>query len=381
MSTCSKMLFACRTVLLFVLLSLTIPSGDCDAVPGLISYQGRLTDASGGPAVDGAHSFRFTLFADSTGGAPLWSESTDLSTVGGLFSHLLGSVIPLPGTLDENTSDLFLEVRVDGETTLPRIRLVSVPFSLTAGNLDARDSSGLSAIKTFPREHKMTIFDSTGAEAIVFRAVPGDSSVNLPRSAINAREIFNEPGLTSSFDFAQVTLNTGPMTDLVTTDIVTPEEGYIVLHGKCYALLSGTTGPNTAQIQIDEDEGGDALFPYYTMVGLAGYVNTAVNYFPIYVTRVFYREAGEYTFRMEGRANYPPPATAKSWDHILTAVYYPTSYWSVGSLSREPIDHPAAVPVIIDDSLNPERNGVYYRFDLRNLEQKSENSEYQPPQR
>ena len=84
---------------------------------------------------------------------------------------------------------------------------------------------------------------------------------------------------------------------------------------------------------------------------------------------------------MEGRANYPPPATAKSWDHILTAVYYPTSYWSVGSLSREPIDHPAAVPVIIDDSLNPERNGVYYRFDLRNLEKKSENSEYQPRQR
>jgi hypothetical protein len=381
MAACIKPHLTSGTAIVWVLLSLTALSDDCNAVPRLISYQGRLTDVSGAPAVDGPHSFRFTLFADSTGGAPLWSESTDLSTVQGLFSHLLGSVIPLPRTLDESTSDLFLEVRADGETTLPRTRLVSVPFSLTAGNLDARDSSGLSAIKTFPQEHKMTIFDSTGAEAVVFRAVTGDSSVSLPPSAINAREMFNEPGLTSTFDFAQVTLNTGQMTDLVTIDIVTPEDGYIVLHGKCYALLSGTTGPNTAQIQIDEEEGGDALFPYYTMVGLAGYVNTAVNYFPIYVTRVYYREAGEYTFRMEGRANHPPPATAKSWDHILTAVYYPTSYWSVGSLSREPVDHPAAVPVIIDDTLNPERNGVYYRFDLRNLERKRDNSEDQARQR
>ncbi|MDH4158092.1 MAG: hypothetical protein OEW00_12540, partial [candidate division Zixibacteria bacterium] len=291
MTACRKPLFISGTALVCALLSLSLPSGDCGAVPRLISYQGRLTDASGAPAIDGDHSFRFTLFADSIDGAPLWSESKDLSTVDGLFSHLLGSVIPLPLTLDENTSDLFLEVRVDGETTLPRTRLVSVPFSLTAGNLDARDSAGLSAIRTFPRERRLTIFDSTGAEAIVLRAATGDSSVSLPRSAINAREMFNEPGLTSAFDFAQVTLNTGPMTDLVTVDIVTPEDGYIVLHGKCYALLSGTTGPNTAQIQIDENAGGDPLFPYYTMVGLAGYVNTAVNYFPVYVTRVFYKEA------------------------------------------------------------------------------------------
>ena len=156
--------------------------------------------------------------------------------------------------------------------------------------------------------------------------------MRLPESAIDYHEILDEPGLTAAINTDQVALFTDAMTDLVTVDITTPADGYILLHGKCYLLLSGTTGPNIALIQIDEDEAGPSEFPYYTIAGLSGYANTATSYFPVYVTRIFFKPAGSYTFRLEGRASFSPPAEVKSWDHILTAVYYPTAYSGVKSL-------------------------------------------------
>ncbi|HOZ09087.1 MAG TPA: hypothetical protein PKW75_12455, partial [candidate division Zixibacteria bacterium] len=109
-------------------------------------------------------------------------------------------------------------------------------------------------------------------------------------------------------------------------EITIPYDGLIVLYGKCYAVLSGTTGPNGAQVQIDAVEGGLPIFPYYTQAGLSGFVNTGANYFPAVVTRTYYKEAGTYEFRLEAKATQPSPALAQTWDHVLTALYFPTAY-------------------------------------------------------
>jgi hypothetical protein len=342
------------------------------AVPLLINYQGRLTVPSGSPVPDAEHSFTFSLYSDSAGGSAVWTETRTLPTTSGLFTHLLGSVTALNPVLFLDGRAMFLEVTADGEVITPRTRLASTPFAVTAANLDTRDSLGRKALRTSPERHELAVYDSLGKVAITLRGGTGDSAVVIPGSSVNAREILDEPGIAEMFDFTLVSLGTGDMTDMAVIDITIPANGYIVLHGKCYVLLSGTTGPNTADIQIDKDEGGDALFPYYTRVGLSGYVNTGFNYFPIYVTRIYYEQAGTYTFRMEGRANYPLPAEVKSWDHILTAVYYATGYNGVGYFSAQPIDHPGASPVIINDPLSPERNGTYYRIDLRRLERQSD---------
>ena len=44
-------------------------------VPDRMSYQGVLTDASGVPVADGSHSLAFALYAVSSGGAALWTET------------------------------------------------------------------------------------------------------------------------------------------------------------------------------------------------------------------------------------------------------------------------------------------------------------------
>ena len=59
-----------------------------------IPYQGRLTDAAGAPLADGAQTIQFTL-ADGAGGA--WTETAAVQTVGGVFTHYLGSVDAIAG--------------------------------------------------------------------------------------------------------------------------------------------------------------------------------------------------------------------------------------------------------------------------------------------
>ncbi|MCK4827552.1 hypothetical protein KA005_68115, partial [bacterium] len=145
---------------------------------------------------------------------------------------------------------------------------------------------------------------------------------------------------------------------------------YIMLYGKCYLLLSGTTDANSARIQIDHDEGGPTLFPYYTQAGLSGYVNTGINYFPIFVTRIYYKNtAGTYTFRLVGKAENSLPALAQTWDHILTAAYFPSSYGYVSTITNNPLG--CTNPFLLQSDTSAERTGNFYDVDLRELEEKN----------
>lgn len=108
------------------------------AVPPLMNYQGYVTDNVGQP-MSGSHTMQFQMFADSTGGAALWSETyAAVDVVAGVFSVLLGAATPLPvGTLFTGNM-LWLQTTVDGNTLLPRRPVVSVAYALWAENSDIR---------------------------------------------------------------------------------------------------------------------------------------------------------------------------------------------------------------------------------------------------
>lgn len=108
-------------------------------VPRNIAYQGCLTDSLGNPVPDGAYNLTFALYADSSGGVPLWSNNAVKSgqlvnVVNGMFTYRIGSVAPLPPEVF-NDSLLWLAITVvgSGEGELaPRTRLTSVPFAYRA---------------------------------------------------------------------------------------------------------------------------------------------------------------------------------------------------------------------------------------------------------
>jgi hypothetical protein len=112
------------------------------AIPELISYQGRLTDASGNPVADDIYQIRFSIYDSDVGGPSLWSSGfRSISTENGLYSYLLGSNADLPIFIFNDNDELWLGITVgaDPEQT-PRQRITANAFSYKAARADVAGS-------------------------------------------------------------------------------------------------------------------------------------------------------------------------------------------------------------------------------------------------
>jgi len=122
------------TVLLSVILLPTVALAD---VPGMVSYQGTLTD-DGGVALDTTVAMTFTIYDDSTGYLTLWSETQpSVAVTDGVFDVLLGSVSPLSKSLFGSTASCWLGVQVGSDPEMaPLQRMAAVPFAFCAAEAE-----------------------------------------------------------------------------------------------------------------------------------------------------------------------------------------------------------------------------------------------------
>lgn len=103
-------------------------------VPDVVPFQGTLLSSSGVP-VDGAFQMTFTAFDAQTGGNVLWSSAQlSVTVAGGVFEAELG---PFPPALFPANAVVWIEAKVAGESPLPRRRLGSVPYAMTALRADS----------------------------------------------------------------------------------------------------------------------------------------------------------------------------------------------------------------------------------------------------
>ncbi|MCK4518204.1 hypothetical protein KAT92_05470, partial [Candidatus Babeliales bacterium] len=196
-----------------------------------------------------------------------------------------------------------------------------------------------------------------------------DNSVQLPISAINTTEIFNEPGISWGSSDPVITLTTA-MTDIESISITIPSSGYILVQGHSNIRISGSTSGNYMYIQIDEFSGGSPTSPYYTMVGMSSYPSTGHHYYSISAQRVYFKTAGTHTFRLEGsKADLTHDIVA--YRATVTALYFPTDYGKIKSYVSSPVGFENAVPVemMVDD--DPSVTETMYEVDLRELELKA----------
>jgi len=148
-----------------LMLILTVPA---IAAPGLIHYQGRLTNPSGQP-ITTPFDITFTFWDAETSGAQLGGFS-DADTVtadaNGIYSTLIGDD---PGNLIPASvfagNSVWLNVQINGENLTPRKRIVSVGYALradmattatyspTAGNADKVDGKDSSAFAATAHNH------------------------------------------------------------------------------------------------------------------------------------------------------------------------------------------------------------------------------------
>jgi hypothetical protein len=119
----------------------TMPAGS--ALPRLVRFSGTAKDTGGNP-VTGVTGITFALYAEQTGGAPLWSETQNVQAgADGHYTVLLGAAKSegLPADLFTTEQAHWVGVSVEGQAEQPRILLVSAPYALKAG--DAETLGGL----------------------------------------------------------------------------------------------------------------------------------------------------------------------------------------------------------------------------------------------
>ena len=148
-----------NTLILAVLLLAPPPPAAAQTPPGLMNFQGRLTDASNNPLA-GPHNFTFEIYDSLTGGFQLWTETQNgVTVVNGVLAAQLGASTALTPSVF-TTSNAYLQITVDGVTLTPRQRLITSPYAFNAYSLGGRQygafvstdaaAQSIAGDKTFP---------------------------------------------------------------------------------------------------------------------------------------------------------------------------------------------------------------------------------------
>jgi hypothetical protein len=141
------------------------------AVPHLMKVNGVLKDAAGQPRT-GVVGVTFSIYRESSGGAPLWQEIQNVQLdQGGHYEVLLGAAktegVPLELFTSREPRWLGMQAQLPGEEEQPRALLVSAPYALKAG--DAETLGGLppsAFVKVAPRSAGQTTTVSNATVAI-----------------------------------------------------------------------------------------------------------------------------------------------------------------------------------------------------------------------
>ena len=326
----------CFTTLLGLVLAVAVmvPVIAGAAVPRTMSYQGVLSDNLGAPLPDGPHNLSFALYATDVGGAPLWSEAqTAVQVSRGYFSVTLGSVTALDTPFDQ---PYWLEVAVDGGAALqPRIALAASPYALSV-------------------------------------------QTPLPPGTLYSNSLINGPGI------AQNASNTGAIggagnatyANALSVTITTPGPGYVLVsaHTTLVVLCNTYVG-----MQITETSNGPADGTHVVLGGGAGPGLSSDGYIPASFQRTYFKNAGTYTFYLQGRNANFTSCIPYMYNPVLTALYVPTSYGSVIS-APDGAAQGSAGPAMAPGADPPAQIPPAAMVDLRDLELRALRSEVQTKQ-
>ena len=144
-------------------------SAAATVVPNVIRFSGTLTDGHGYPLTSPIDA-TFSLYSQpksAQGEAPLWQEKQRISpNEKGAYTVYLGIATAkgLPAEIFTTVTAQYVGVKVDGETELVRVPLVSVPYALKAS--DAQTLGGLPASAFVLAGSQLASLATAGAASI-----------------------------------------------------------------------------------------------------------------------------------------------------------------------------------------------------------------------
>ena len=130
------------------------------AQPGMINYQGKLTDNAGVP-VSATVSIVFSIYGAATGGTPLWTETQSSVVVqDGIYNVLLGSTTSIPDAVFDG-GDRWLGVKVGADSEMsPRQRIASVGYAINSDMVDGKHAT------EFGDGHSLDAADGSPTDAV-----------------------------------------------------------------------------------------------------------------------------------------------------------------------------------------------------------------------
>ncbi len=222
----------------------------------VISYQG-LAQSNGTP-LTGSHNLAIGIYADSTGGTAMYTESQyGVAFVGGLFNIEIGTnkANPLPIFQAGNYSgsvpapDYFLGISIDGNPELmPRSKLGAAPTAWSSRFADSARLAGTAttaltattAINLAPAGNAGQVLTSNGASVPTWQnasGVPSGAIVTFGDSGVHSGYSFT--GFTGSIPVGGDSWSTGTASPAAQSDMISA-----VVNGKIY-VIGGDAGITT----------------------------------------------------------------------------------------------------------------------------------------
>ncbi len=123
-----------KRILLAILTAIAAAPADALAVPGTLTFTGRVSDQNG--PIDGSVNLIIQLYDAATDGTLLWEElHTGLTADQGLVYVELGSQDPLDGSVFDG-SPRYLQVIVNSAPVSPRLAIGTAPYAVRAAAAD-----------------------------------------------------------------------------------------------------------------------------------------------------------------------------------------------------------------------------------------------------
>lgn len=193
------------------------------APPGLISYQGYLTDANGIPlATNTPQNFNiiFNIYSVPSGGTSLWGESQVVTVNQGFFTVLLGVGNTIPSSSIFHTNDLtylfatnnaqnrYVGITVAGlgvGEIVPRLRLLASPYALLASTaLSVAGNNSVSATNLGP---DIGLWNVSGANVYRSSGNVGIGTTN-PLGNLQVNGIIQSRGVAGTEGYAAISPGT-----------------------------------------------------------------------------------------------------------------------------------------------------------------------------
>ncbi len=349
-------------VSLVVLMMVLFLTGFCLAAgaPKIMSYQGRATDASDDPVADGLHTVAFDVYNHPTVGTRLWGEVTTVTTTDGLFTHLLGSVTPIPESYFHTYDGLYLQVTFEGQVQLPRTQFTSAGYAFhvqSIHNAEGGNIRGYLAIfDAFADGEIAGIYGDANGEPILWMdgaersmqfttGVSGSASVVLPSDAIEASEIKDEPGVASTRGaYPGYVPLSNTIDDICTRSIVAPTEGHVLVIGTALLGIGHTNGTTSSVNFGVSDNISSFALGCSLQVSIDASAPSGTYKFPVVSHALFAASAGSQTFYF--LASEVGSTYGRLENVQLTECFFGTAYGTVVS--------PMSA-ITTDSNINPER--------------------------